>query len=94
LKNDSNSAVVIRQLKTSCACVDVLHAARELRPGDRIPVLLVLDTSEEPDFEGGLAVKVSLLQEGGKETQIGTVAAEVSADDRLIAVAKMEPGSR
>jgi hypothetical protein len=58
VRNPSSEPVVIRQLETSCPCLDIRLPGKSVPPGTVVRGRAFLDMSREPHFTGNLAINL------------------------------------
>jgi hypothetical protein len=83
LRNTSAQPVALQRIVTSCDCLSVEIANRELAPGEAVPVRIDFDDSKDPGFTGSLSVEIRSLDGHGEQMPLGTIDLEISADARI-----------
>lgn len=58
LRNRTSRPLGIRRVETSCPCLRAEPMSFTVRPGESAEVRLAFDSSQEPDFRGGLSIGV------------------------------------
>jgi Protein of unknown function (DUF1573) len=92
LVNRGSGAIQVGSIATSCPCLRVRPRSVRLEPGEARVLTAEFDGSEEPDFQGGLAISVTGYA-GGAEAFHTVVEVEVrQADARALAGATARPG--
>lgn len=66
LHNHSGEEVEIGSVETSCPCASVRPSRKTLSPNERLQMVLNLNMAAEPDFQGGLRVRVQGRSREGK----------------------------
>ncbi len=65
VENSSDRVIVIAQVESSCPCVTAIGLPIRIDPGGHDEITLKVDSTQEPEFRGGLAVEMAGLDEGG-----------------------------
>lgn len=84
LSNRACGWVEIARITTSCPCLSVRLAERKIAPRQSVDVIVQIDLSSEPEFEGGLCPEVRFFGPDGEELfawvlDVNVVAAAQSA---------------
>ncbi|WP_029247333.1 DUF1573 domain-containing protein [Schlesneria paludicola] len=80
IKNQSDRAVTVHKLNTSCECLTANLSHTQFAAHDRAMVSLTYDGNREPEFTGSLAVSVELHDsEGGR---LGEITASIEVTKR------------
>lgn len=66
LSNDSEAAIQIATVRTSCECLRVDLTNRTVRPHEAVTAQATIDLSDEPDFSGGFCPEVEFLDGSGQ----------------------------
>lgn len=66
LENQSNSAVEVAKIRTSCDCLSVDLSDRLVRPRQAVTAQATIDLSDEPEFSGGLRPEAEFLDATGQ----------------------------
>jgi hypothetical protein len=65
IKNQSDHAVQVSRIESSCECLDVRLSPMTIEPGKRALVRCHYDGAREPDFVGSLHIEVQLTDDKG-----------------------------
>jgi hypothetical protein len=81
LKNPGREPQTVARIETSCPCIHFSPESVSLEPGETAKLEVTFDPSGEPDFRGGLAVRVSGYDLKGMEQFQGTVELTVAKEE-------------
>jgi hypothetical protein len=78
LENPHDRELEVSRVEVSCPCLKVSPETIRLEPGSSKTLVLRFDPKEEPDFSGGLAIKVAGQTAEGQEVFGTTVRVTVN----------------
>jgi hypothetical protein len=92
LHNESDTIAEIPELAAKCGCTTVHISETDVAARSKVPVLIVLDLKDDPQYEGNLSVAIVSLDQTSECPAVGNVWACVTADRRVVEVVDLGTG--